>query len=46
MYAALLFSVENGHDDISSLLIEAGADFDIDGRAIPRRLMPLFAAVR
>jgi ankyrin repeat protein len=29
MYVALVFSIENSHDEISSLLIEAGANLDV-----------------
>jgi ankyrin repeat protein len=46
MYAALVFSVENGHDEISSLLIEAGAALYVRWNRTPEQPSPLFAAVR
>jgi ankyrin repeat protein len=45
MYAALMISIENGHDKISSLLIEAGADLEERDDLFQRSRTPLFAAV-
>ncbi|KAI4681633.1 hypothetical protein J4E81_009799 [Alternaria sp. BMP 2799] len=46
MYVALLLSIQNGHDEISYLLIEAGADLHVKSNSTPRPPTPLFAAVR
>jgi hypothetical protein len=46
MYVALVLSIENGHDDISSLIIDAGAALYHASSANPARPIPLFAAVR
>jgi ankyrin repeat protein len=45
MYRALVRSVENGHDEISSLLIEAGANLYLSGTLSPPLQTPLLAAV-
>jgi ankyrin repeat protein len=45
MYAALVLSIENGHDEISSLLIETGADLDVSNDSHHWSEMPLYAAV-
>ena len=45
MYSAPVLSIENGHDEIYFLLIDAGADLLGDGVS-SRRRSPLSAAVR
>jgi ankyrin repeat protein len=46
MHVALVFSIENGHDDMSSLLIDAGAALYHPSNINSRQPPPLFAAVR
>jgi hypothetical protein len=45
MYAALMSSIGNCHDEISLLLITKGADFEILSRGSERRQSALFAAI-
>jgi ankyrin repeat protein len=44
MHVALVFSIENGHDDMSSVLIDSGAALGVTSSS--GRPIPLFAAVR
>lgn len=46
MYVALTFSIENGHDDISTLLIDSGTQLQNDTPEYFRRPTPLIAAVK
>jgi ankyrin repeat protein len=45
MYRALLVSVQNGHEDMSMVLINAGAEVDIESNLTSSSQTPLFAAV-